>query len=49
MTCHGEVIILRCCRDWPVHLSHAYGTGTCGLCRERPTLVFEPYRKPGNP
>jgi hypothetical protein len=39
-----SIIILRCCRDWPVHAYCAYATsGRCGICREIPEVINEPY------
>lgn len=38
-----EIVILRCCRDWPVHRDHAAGNGRCGMCRQVPHLVDEIY------
>ena len=40
----NDIIILRCCRDWPVHVDHAIGwNGKCGLCRQVPKIVWELY------
>lgn len=40
----NDIIILRCCRDWPVHVHSAYGNmGKCGICKKVPTLVAERY------
>lgn len=38
-----DIIILRCCRDWPVHAYAIYDYGTCRLCGNRPEAVFEKY------
>lgn len=40
----NDIIILRCCRDWPIHRHSSYGLlGRCGLCRQVPELVDEIY------
>lgn len=35
----GPECILRCCRDWPSHVMVGYPIGSCGICRQKPTLV----------
>jgi hypothetical protein len=40
----NNIIILRCCRDWPVHAYMAYSGGRCGLCGQSPIVVNEPYK-----
>lgn len=41
------IIILRCCRDWPIQAKMAMMKGgSCGLCGEYPTVVFERYVAP---
>lgn len=42
-----KIVILRCCRDWPVQIeiAHRHG-GRCGLCNQIPIAVFDPYVKP---
>lgn len=41
-----DIIILRCCRDWPIHRSAAYTTnGRCGICRKIPQVIHELYVK----
>lgn len=43
----NPIVILRCCRDWPCHLQMAYGTnGRCGLCRQVPDIINQPYVEP---
>lgn len=40
----NEIIIARCCRDWPIHRYYAYNTrGRCGICRSVPEIVNELY------
>ena len=40
----NEIIILRCCRDWPIHRHSAYlQMGRCGLCRQTPVVIEELY------
>ena len=40
----NEIIIVRCCRDWPIHRHSAYHRmGRCGLCRQVPTVIDELY------
>jgi len=42
----NDIIILRCCRDWPVHAHTAYNTnGKCGLCHDFPIVVWEKYQE----
>ena len=39
-----DVVILRCCRDWPVHVHSAYWKmGKCGTCGEVPKVILELY------
>jgi hypothetical protein len=39
-----EIIILRCCRDWPIHRDQTTGhPGRCGICRQVPYVVDEIY------
>jgi hypothetical protein len=41
---HTDVVILRCCTDWPVHLHSAYGKmAKCSICGEVPAVVLELY------
>lgn len=43
----SDIVILRCCRDWPCHATEAYGFGgKCGLCRKSPVAVAELYPLP---
>lgn len=40
----NDVVILRCCRDWPVHVHSAYWKmGKCGICGEVPKVILELY------
>ena len=41
----NDIIILRCCRDWPIHAYAVYGQaiGRCGVCHERPYAIWEIY------
>lgn len=42
-----EIYILRCCRDWPVHMAEGLGmNGRCGICRQVPEYVHEKYNGP---
>ena len=39
-----DIIIMRCCRDWPIHRGYAYGpVGSCGICRTVPVVTNELY------
>jgi hypothetical protein len=44
----GErVFILRCCRDWPVHLVEGvHMNGRCGICGAVPVFVAEDFVRP---
>ena len=40
----NEIIIVRCCTNWPIHRHSAYGPmGRCGICRQTPIVVEELY------
>lgn len=39
-----DLIIGRCCRDWPV-VPPGQG-GSCKLCGKRPQIIWEPYVGP---
>lgn len=43
----NSIIILRCCRDWPIQAHSAMiRGGTCGYCKKFPEVVFELYDGP---
>jgi hypothetical protein len=42
-----KVYILRCCRDWPVHMAEGLGmNGRCGACHQIPEYIHKEYRGP---
>lgn len=38
-----EIVILRCCRDWPIHVYATFNYGKCGICKTKPEVVYEKY------